>query len=49
MEVTLTIQNEAGELGHVSAVGDDYDSAYAAAQELVPEDCRAIAIRTGRY
>lgn len=46
MEVTLTIENAAGEQGSVSAVGTDYDAALAAARALVPEDCKAIVIRT---
>lgn len=47
MEVTLTIENAAGELGSVSAVGPDYVTAYASARELIPDDCKAIVIRTG--
>lgn len=47
MEVTLTIENADGEQGSVSAVGSDYATAYASARELIPEDCKAIVIRTG--
>lgn len=46
VEVTLTVQNEAGEQGHVSALGADYATALANAQALIPEDCKAIVIRT---
>jgi len=46
MEVTLTIENAAGEQGTVQASGADYESAYAAARALIPEDCKAIVIRT---
>ncbi|MFK0042051.1 hypothetical protein ACIQTW_19630 [Paenarthrobacter sp. NPDC090517] len=45
MEVIPTIENEAGERGSVSATGKDY-AAYEAAGDLVPQGCRAIAIRT---
>lgn len=47
MEVTLTVENEEGELGFVSAAGVDYEDALAAARKLVPEGCKAIVIRTG--
>lgn len=46
MEVTLTIENSEGERGFVSAAGGDYDSALAAARALIPDDCKAIVIRT---
>lgn len=46
MEVTLTIENSTGEQGSVSAVGPDYETALANARELIPEDCKAIVIRT---
>ena len=46
MEVTLTIENGEGEQGHVSAVGSDYTDALTKAQALIPEDCKAIVIRT---
>lgn len=46
MEVTLTIENSDGEQGTVSAVGADYETALAAARALIPEDCKAIVIRT---
>jgi len=45
MEVTLTIENEAGEQGSVSSVGPDYQTALASARALVPEGCKAIVIR----
>ena len=46
MEVTLTIENGEGEQGYVSAVGSDYTDALTKARALVPEDCKAIVIRT---
>ncbi|MEE2568617.1 hypothetical protein V1638_04295 [Pseudarthrobacter sp. J64] len=46
MEVTLTIEDADGGQGFVSAAGADYETALAAAQALIPEDCRAIVIRT---
>lgn len=46
MEVTLTVENSEGGLGYVSAVGADYTDALAKAQALIPEDCKAIVIRT---
>ena len=46
MEVTLTIENAAGERGSVSATGATYAEALAAAQDLIPEGCKAIVIRT---
>lgn len=47
MEVTLTVENIEGGLGYVSAVGSDYTDALSKAQALIPEDCKAIVIRTG--
>jgi hypothetical protein len=46
VEVTLTIENAAGERGTVQASGADYETAYANAWALIPEDCKAIVIRT---
>jgi hypothetical protein len=46
VEVTLTIENAAGEPGYVSATGPDYETAYANARALIPADCKAIVIRT---
>ncbi|MFJ6536747.1 hypothetical protein ACIQH5_10980 [Paenarthrobacter sp. NPDC091711] len=46
MEVTLTIEDTVGEQGSVSAIGPDYETALAAARALVPEDCKALSIRT---
>ena len=46
VEVTLTIENGEGEQGHVSAVGADYTDALTKARALIPEDCKAIVIRT---
>ena len=45
MEVTLTVEDESGETGYVSAVGADYADAYTKARALIPDGCRAIAIR----
>jgi len=46
VEVTLTIENASGEQGTVQASGADYETAYAAARALVPDDFKAIVIRT---
>ncbi|UOD80370.1 hypothetical protein [Paenarthrobacter ureafaciens] len=46
MDVTLTIENENGEQGTVSAAGKDYQDALTKARALVPDGCRAIVIRT---
>ena len=43
----MTIENAAGEQGHVTALGDDYSDALQKARQLVPEDCKAIVIRVG--
>lgn len=45
MEITLTVENNEGQLGWVSASGDSYEAALAAAKELVPDGCKAIVIR----
>jgi hypothetical protein len=42
----LTIEDSEGGIGYVSAVGADYEDAYAKARALIPEDCKAIVIRT---
>lgn len=46
VEVTLTIEDKDGGIGHVSAVGTSYEDAYTKAQALIPDGCKAIAIRT---
>lgn len=46
VEVTLTVEDQEGGLGYVSAVGTDYEDAYTKAQALIPDGCKAIAIRT---
>lgn len=46
VEVILTIENAAGGQNTVRASGADYATAYAAAQALIPEDSKAIVIRT---
>ncbi|MEI2278999.1 hypothetical protein OHC50_16160 [Paenarthrobacter ilicis] len=48
MEVTLTIENTAGEQGSVNATGRDYVTALAAARALIPEDCKAMSILVDR-
>lgn len=45
VEVTLTVEDAGGGTGHVSAVGSSYEDAYTKAQALIPEGCKAIAIR----
>lgn len=47
MEVTLTVEDAQGGIGYVSAVGADYPDAYEKAAALIPENCKAIVIRTG--
>ncbi|MGO4143732.1 hypothetical protein AB4Y77_01490 [Paenarthrobacter sp. YAF11_1] len=44
----MTVEDAKGERGSVSATGQDYAAAYEAARALIPEGCRAIAIRTDR-
>ncbi|WP_178996922.1 hypothetical protein [Paenarthrobacter nitroguajacolicus] len=46
MEVSIAIENAAGETGSVSAVKPTYAEALAAACELIPEGCKALNIRT---
>lgn len=46
VEVTLTVEDQDGGIGYVSAVGADYPDAYAKATALIPDGCKAIAIRT---
>jgi len=48
MEVTLTIEDTDSGIGYVSAVGVDYPDAYEKARQLIPEGCKAIAIRTNK-
>lgn len=45
MEVELTIEDDQGEMTHVSATGPDYDTTLAAAKAKIPEGSRAIVIR----
>lgn len=42
----LTLEAGNGELNHVDAEGETYENAKAAAQALIPEGSKAIAIRT---
>lgn len=46
VKVTLTVQAGNGELSHVDAEGETYETAKAAAETLIPEGSTAIAIRT---
>jgi hypothetical protein len=45
VEVTLTVEDQEGGIGHVAALGTDYTDAYAKATALIPDGCKAIAIR----
>lgn len=47
VEVTLTVEDQEGGIGHVTALGADYEDAYTKAQALIPDGCKAIVIRTG--
>ncbi|GAT89611.1 hypothetical protein CVCC1112_4270 [Paenarthrobacter nicotinovorans] len=46
MKVTLTVEAGNGEPSHVDAEGETYEDAKAAAEALIPEGSKAIAIRT---
>jgi hypothetical protein len=46
MEVTLTVEDQYGSIGYVSAVGSSYADAYAKATALIPDGCKPIVIRT---
>lgn len=46
VKVTLTVEAGNGELSHVDAEGETYEKAKAAAETLIPEGAKAIAIRT---
>ena len=46
MKVILTVEAGTGELSYVGAEGETYEKAKAAAEALIPEGSRAIAIRT---
>lgn len=48
MEVILTVETVDGMASRVSAEGATYEQAKAAAQTKIPEDSKAIAIRTGQ-
>jgi hypothetical protein len=45
VEVTLTVEDQDGGIGHVTALGTAYTDAYAKAQALIPDGCKAIVIR----
>ncbi|MGP0224065.1 hypothetical protein [Paenarthrobacter sp. NCHU4564] len=44
--MTLTVEAGNGELSQVEAEGPTYEEAKAAAEALIPEGSKAIAIRT---
>ncbi|WP_314324006.1 hypothetical protein [Paenarthrobacter ilicis] len=46
MKVTLTLEAGDGQLSHVEAEGETYEDAKAAAEDMIPEGSKAIAIRT---
>lgn len=46
MKVTLTVEAGNGELSYVDAEGETYEDVKAAAEALIPEGSKAIAIRT---
>jgi hypothetical protein len=46
VKVTLTVEAGNGELNYVDAEGETYEDAKAAAEALIPEGSKAIAIRT---
>lgn len=48
VKITLTVEDAQGGLTYVTATGPDYDTALAAAKEKIPEESRAIVIRTER-
>ena len=46
VKVTLTVEAGNGELSHVDAEGGTYEKAKEAAEALIPDGSKAIAIRT---
>ncbi|WP_178995573.1 hypothetical protein [Paenarthrobacter nitroguajacolicus] len=46
MKVILPVEAGNGGLSHVDAEGETYEEAKAAAEALLPEGSKAIAIRT---
>ncbi|MDP9903152.1 hypothetical protein [Arthrobacter bambusae] len=46
MKVILSIEAGDGQLSYVEAEGETYETAKAAAETLIPEGSKAIAIRT---
>ncbi|WP_314326141.1 hypothetical protein [Paenarthrobacter ilicis] len=46
MKVILTVEAGNGELSHADAEAETYEAAKAAAEALISEGSRAIAIRT---
>lgn len=46
MKVTLTVEAGNGELSYVDGEGETYEDAKAAAEALIREGSKAIAIRT---
>lgn len=47
MEVTGTIQDTDGSIDHLTAQGDDYETAKAALEAAIPEGTKLITIRAG--
>lgn len=46
VKVTLTVEAADGKQSYVDAEGETYEDAKAAAEKLIPEGSKAIAIRT---
>jgi hypothetical protein len=46
VEITGTTQMADGSIDHITAHGEDYDTAKAALEAAVPEGSKLIAIRT---
>ncbi|MBU8867855.1 hypothetical protein [Paenarthrobacter aromaticivorans] len=46
MKVTLTAEAGYGQVSYVEAEGETYEEAKAAAEALIPEDSKAIVLRT---
>ncbi|WP_454812701.1 hypothetical protein [Paenarthrobacter nitroguajacolicus] len=46
MKVILTAESSDGKQSYVDAEGETYEDAKAAAEALIPEGSKAIAIRT---
>jgi hypothetical protein len=46
VEVTGTIQSTDGSIDHITAHGEDYETAKAALEAAIPEGTKLITIRT---